>query len=297
MNPVLRWLSTQGKDAIAKKTTAEASDRSVPEGLVLLADLAYESADGTPLAADVYRPVEATADPLPVAVFVHGGGLFVGSRKTNRVYAELSAKCGYVVFVPEYRYIDEADGPHIISDVCVGLAYLKDHAAEFGGDMARLLIAGESAGAFLALYATALTGSLLLRQAFGIEVLELSVRGLACFGGMFYTAGNDPIGLLYRRDLYGKRLRDAMFRELVNPEDPRIDASLPSVFMVTSGTDFIKSHTLRYSRSLAMTGHAHRLIYYQKGKKVTHAFASLKPELPQSHEVLHELDAWFRELC
>lgn len=36
------------------------------EGLAIYADLAYESADGTPLAADVYRLVDAVADPLPL---------------------------------------------------------------------------------------------------------------------------------------------------------------------------------------------------------------------------------------
>ncbi len=296
MNPILRWLSTQGRNKVSKVVSMESADYPVPDDLICIADLAYEGADGTLLEADVYRPADTTTDPLPIAVFVHGGGLFVGDRKTNRPYAELVAKKGYVVFVPDYRLIDEADGPQTIADVCACLSYVAGHADEVGGDLSRVLIIGESAGAYLALYATALLDSPQLCEALAIEAPKLSVRGLACFGGMFYTTANDPLGLVYRRDLYGERLRDKTFMQLMNPEDPRVESHLPPVLMVTSGMDFLKSYTLRYNRSLAMAGHAHRLIHYQKGKELTHAFPSLRPNLPQSQEVLGELDAWFREL-
>ncbi|MDO4798672.1 MAG: alpha/beta hydrolase [Coriobacteriales bacterium] len=296
MNPVLKWLGTHSKDRIAKLISTEGVARPVPHDLVCLEDLAYTSADSAPLEADAYRPADMSADPLPIAVFVHGGGFFVGDRKANRAYAELLAKRGYVVLVPDYRLIHETDGLGAIADVCATLAYVTSHAAEFGGDLTRVLMIGESAGAHLALYATALAHSAKLREALGIEAPELAVRGLACFSGMFYTTGNDPIGLVYRRDLYGDRLRDETFRQLVNPEDPRIESQLPPMLLATSGADFLKSYTLRYNRSLAMAGHAHRLIYYPRGKELTHAFPSLKPGLPQSQEVLDELDAWFRAL-
>lgn len=296
MNPVLRWLGTQGKARMSKLVSTEATTHPIPDDLVYAGDLAYEGTDGASLAADVYRPVDAATDPLPIAVFVHGGGLLIGSRKSNRAFVELMARRGYVVFVPEYRLIDEADGPHAIADVCAGLAYLADHASKLGGDPTRVLAIGESAGAYLALYASALAASERLRETLGIEAPELCVRGLACFGGMFYTTKNDPIGLMYRRDLYGERLRDETFRELVNPEDPRVESCLPPMLLVTSGADFLKSYTLRYNQSLAMAGHDHRLIYYQSGNELTHAFPSLRPSLPQSREVLNELDVWFREL-
>ncbi len=296
MNPILKWFSTKGKDWMAKIISTETVEHSLPDDLELLADLAYRGTDGASLAADVYRPKKTLEKPYPVAVFVHGGGFFAGSRKANRVFAELLAERGYVVFVPEYRLIDKADGIGAISDICAGLSYLATHASDFGGDLTRILMIGESAGGYLALYATALLRSPLLQQMLGIEVPQLSMRGLASFGGMLYTTGNDPIGLVYRRDMYGERLRDARFKEMMNPEDPRVEARLPPVLQVTSGADFLKSFTLRYSKVLAMAGHDHRLIYYRRGKELTHAFPSLRPELPQSEEVLSELDSWFRGL-
>ena len=296
MNPVLQWLGTNGKARMAELISTEAAEHPLPDDLVFLGDLAYEGQGGTKLEADVYRPKDTSGDPLPIAVFVHGGGLFVGSRKSNRTFVELLAERGYVVFVPEYRLINETDGIGSIADVCAGLSYLNAHANELGGDLTRVLVIGESAGAFLSLYATALIGSPLLQEALGIESPELPVHALAFFGGMLYTANTDPIGLVYRRDMYGERLNDESFMELMNPEDPRVESMLPPVFQVTSGDDFLKSYTLRYNGALAMAGHDHRLIYFENGKELTHAFPSLRPELPQSLEVLNELDAWFKGL-
>lgn len=295
-NFILRWLSTNGKEAMSKIISTQTTDHPIPDHITYMPDLAYESVDGVPLGADVYRPKNTSADPLPIVVFVHGGGLFCGSRKANREYAELLAERGYVVFVPTYRLIDEADGPHSIADVCTSFWYLMDHASEFGGDLSRVFVNGESAGAFLSLYAVALTNSALLRESFGIDAPELNIRGFASFGGMLYTAEFDMIGLVYRRSLYGKRMDDEAFRVLLNPEDPRIEPKLPPVLQVSSSEDFLKSYTLRYNRALALTGHDHRLIYFQHGKELTHAFPSLQPQLPESKVVLDELDHWFKGL-
>ena len=296
MNFVLKYLATKGKDRMAKMISTEATERPLRSDIVYLEDLAYQGPDGASLAADIYLPAEKPADLLPIAVFVHGGGLFVGNRKANRVYAELVAARGYAVFVPEYRLINQTDAVGSISDVCAGLSYVKEHAAEFGGDLDRVLVIGESAGGFLSLYATALLSSPLLQEKLGIQTPELSVRAFASFGGMLYTSRFDPIGLVYRHDLYGEHLRDDNFMELINPDNPRVQFKLPPVFQVTSGADFLKRYTLRFNEALTKAGHEHRLIYYEEGKELTHAFPSLKPELPQSIEVLDELDAWFKGL-
>ena len=296
MNPILKYLSTNGKARMARIISSEASTRPMRDNLEYIEDLDFVSFDGAPLAADVYRPKNTSANPLPIAVFVHGGGLFVGSRKANRAYAELLAERGYVVFVPDYRLISEADGVSEIADVCASFAFMKALAKDLCGDLSRVLVIGESAGGFLSLYATALSNSPYLQEAFGIKAPELSVRALACFGGMLYTARFDPLGLVYRRDLYGERLNDASFMELMDPEDPRVESSLPPILQVTSGADFLKSYTLRYNKALTLAGHNHRLIYYKKGDELTHAFPSLRPGLPQSAHVLDELDAWFKGL-
>jgi acetyl esterase/lipase len=296
MSPAAQWVGNRSKDLYNGVMTTRASVRPLSDDLVCFGDLSYEGPDGTELLADVYRPKDRTADPLPIVVLVHGGALLMGTRKAIRDYAMPLAERGYVVFIPEYRVLEEADGIGSITDVCAGLSYLASHAREFGGDPSRVLVNAESAGAFPALYVTAAMGSEQLQEALGIQTPELSVRGLACFGGMLYTTPDDPVGLVYHRAIHGERLHDEDFMELMNPEDRRVVAALPPVLQVTSGADFLKAHTLRYDEALEKAGHEHRLIYYAEGRELTHAFPSLRPELPQSGEVLDELDAWFRGL-
>ena len=296
MNFVLKYLSTAGKERMAKVISADATAHPLRDDIIYREDLTYEGAGGVQLAADIYLPLEKPEEPLPIAVFVHGGGLFVGDRKANRLFAELLAERGYAVVVPEYRLIDKADLIDEVSDVCAAFTFVKTHASEFDGDLSRVYIIGESAGALLSLYATALLKSPLLQEAFGIEAPELSARAFASFGGMLYTNRFDLLGLVYRRDLYGERRHDESFMALMDPANPSVEMYLPPVFQVTSGEDFLESYTLRFNQELTIAGHDHRLIFYKEGEKLTHAFPSLQPELPQSKEVLEELDAWFRKL-
>ena len=83
--------------------------------------------------------------------------------------------------------------------------------------------------------------------------------------------------------------------ERMNPEHPEIVSALPPVLMTGSGADFLKRYTLRYAKALRSQGHACRLLYYPKGKHLTHAFPALRPELPESGEILEQIVAWARE--
>jgi AraC-like DNA-binding protein len=103
------------------------------------------------------------------------------------------AKRGYVVFVPEYRLIDKTDGIGAIADVCAGLSFLRALATDLGGNLARLLVIGESAGGLLALYATALTGSPFLQEAFGIGQSFSAERYLPA------SHSFEPVSILDRR--------------------------------------------------------------------------------------------------
>ena len=76
----------------------------------------YKEVDGVKVQADVYR---ADDDKVrPVLVWLHGGALIVGSRKTvPRKLLELCRKEGYVLVSFDYRLAPEVKLPAIIADV------------------------------------------------------------------------------------------------------------------------------------------------------------------------------------
>lgn len=115
------------------------------------------------LVANVYTPVVAahskhTLAPLPILLFIHGGGFTTGTG-LDPVFdgGSLASRGDVVVVTPNYRLgtlgflsiNDEAPGNWALSDLLTALRWVRKHAATFGGDARRITIVGQSAGAQL----------------------------------------------------------------------------------------------------------------------------------------------------
>jgi acetyl esterase len=98
----------------------------------------------------VYAP-EGGEDPWPVLAYFHGGGCCLMSPEdfegTNTALAE-DAQC--IVVVPQYRLAPEYPFPAPLEDCYATLRWLQENAGDIGGDPARIAIAGDSGGGYLA---------------------------------------------------------------------------------------------------------------------------------------------------
>jgi acetyl esterase/lipase len=182
-----------------------------------------------------------------------------------------------------------------IGDLYTALSFVSGMLAEYGGDPDQVTVVSESAGSFLSVYTVASLSSPALREAFGLPDGSLQVRALACFCGMFYAARRDLPGLFYPRYLVGKKRKDASFMRYMNPECSEVAGSLPPVFLAGSDADFLKGYTKRFAAALRSAGHSCRLVYYRDNKALTHSFPALKPDLPESREILDQLVEWIAE--
>jgi len=97
---------------------------------------------------DIYRP-KAHPGPWPVVFYVHGGGFRLLSKDTHWVMGLAYARFGYMVINISYRLAPKHPYPAAIEDVCRAYLWAVEHAEEYGGDLSRLICAGESAGANL----------------------------------------------------------------------------------------------------------------------------------------------------
>ena len=89
--------------------------------------------------------------PLPLHVFLHGGGWCVGSlleRDPRCRQIASGARCA--VASVDYRLAPENAFPTAAEDCYAALSWLVDHARELGFDASRVSVGGESAGANLA---------------------------------------------------------------------------------------------------------------------------------------------------
>ncbi len=119
---------------------AESSDRWLP-------------VRGRRLACRLHRPAAGT---LPVIVWIHGGGWVWMSLDTHdRPMREVAAASGCAVLGPDYALSPEAAFPQAIEECAAVVRRIAREGAGWGLDPARIILAGDSAGANLAM-ATAL---------------------------------------------------------------------------------------------------------------------------------------------
>jgi acetyl esterase/lipase len=97
------------------------------------------------LLLDLMVPAAAPA-PVPLVIWVHGGGWSSGSRLP--VPANVSALCdqGFAVASIDYRFTNVARWPAQIQDCKGAVRWLRAHAAEYGIDPGRFGVWGASAG-------------------------------------------------------------------------------------------------------------------------------------------------------
>lgn len=101
---------------------------------------------------DVYGPAWTPGEALrPVIVFFYGGGWESGSRDLYGWAAQALASRGFVVALPDYRLVPQVRFPAFIQDAAAATARAAEVIGHYGGDAARLGVAGHSAGAHLAM--------------------------------------------------------------------------------------------------------------------------------------------------
>lgn len=98
---------------------------------------------------DIYRPAAADAS-LPMLTWFYGGAWQSGRRQDYRFVAATLARRGLLVAVPDYRLHPQVGYPAFLHDAADAVATLRLRAAAWGGDAARVILAGHSAGAHIA---------------------------------------------------------------------------------------------------------------------------------------------------
>lgn len=118
----------------------------------LIEDIEYARPGGVALCLDILQPVRAGL--YPVLIYLHGGAFAIGSKRTHRAIAAAYASQGYLVCNVDYRLAPTHPFPAALEDACAAWSWAADHISDYGGDPHRMALAGESAGANLALTVT-----------------------------------------------------------------------------------------------------------------------------------------------
>ena len=177
-----------------------------------------------PLLLDVYLPEEpAPAGPRPAIVQVHGGGWIAGTRSEQGIpLLNHLARHGWVGFNIDYRLSPRATFPDQVVDVKRAIAWVREHAAEYGADPDFVCLTGGSAGGHLCALAALTPGDPDFQP--GFEDADTAVAAAVPFYGLYDLT--DPEGIYYP-ELVEWVLERHVFKARLDDEPERFRAASP----------------------------------------------------------------------
>ncbi len=149
-------------DAALAKADVTRSGPSVPVWRVLLAvpfrgwtvkkirNVPFRRVAGHVVKLDIYRD-KTDRENRPVFMYIHGGGWVMGDKREQGIpLLHHMARSGWLCFTVNYRLSPGVALPDQLADVKAGLAWIREHAGEYGGDPSFVAVSGGSAGGNLA---------------------------------------------------------------------------------------------------------------------------------------------------
>lgn len=129
----------------------------------------------------VYRDQSVSGSaPLPVFIFVHGGGWHNGDPDDYGFIARNIAPEGYIVVLAGYRLAESGRYPAMLEDTAAAIGWVHRNIARFGGDPQRIVLGGHSAGAYNVVETT-----LDSRWLEGADVNPAAIRGVVGLAGPY----------------------------------------------------------------------------------------------------------------
>ena len=221
-------------------------------------DYAATSYDGAPVALRWYAPEgHDPAQEGPAAVFLHGGGMIMGSvKQSDRLIARYAAQSGVPVLAVDYRLAPEHPHPCPVEDGYAGLAWLAAHAGELGVDAGRIALMGESAGGGLA------AGAALLARDRGPSVArQILIQPMLDDRSTVPDPAFAPFTLWSYDDNYtgwhallGEKIGGEDVPESAAPARAHDLAGLPAAYVEVGGLDIFRDEDIEYARRLAVAG-------------------------------------------
>jgi len=233
----------------------------------IVPNVTYLTASNWEAKLDLY--VTRAADkPQPTVIFIHGGG-WTGGTKEGRDLAILPyLDMDMNVVNVEYRLARVAQAPAAVEDCRCALRWVIQNAKQYGIDVNRLVVAGESAGGHLALTTGLLPASAGLdRQCPGPDNLKVAAvinwYGISDVNELLDGPNMKPyavtwLGSATDREQIAKRVSPLTY----------IRAGLPPVFTIHGDADPTVPYTqsVRLHKALADAGVANELMTIPGGK-------------------------------
>ncbi|MEX8500565.1 alpha/beta hydrolase [Leptothrix ochracea] len=235
------------------------------------------------------RPAEISK-PLPVLLYLHGGGFVLGGLETHdSLCRQIALRSGVAVLALDYRLAPEHRFPAAVEDVWAALQWLiNGGATSLGLDSTRVALGGDSAGATLAAVAALMARDADLPLALQLLITPGTAADLD-------SASHQRFGEGF---LIDRALLDWFFDHYIDPEQRRdwryaplhaedLEGVAPA-YLVLAECDPLVDEGLAYADRLRMAAVAVELDLV---KGVTHDFIKMGRVIEEAIPALDRLAA------
>ncbi len=123
--------------------------KEIPANVMEVSNLIYKSIGKRNLKLDLFFPTESEK-PIPIVIFIHGGGWRSGDKSFQHPLASKVASKGFLCATIEYRLSPEAKYPAAVQDIKSAIKWLKKNAKAYNADSSKVTLLGCSSGGHLA---------------------------------------------------------------------------------------------------------------------------------------------------
>ena len=242
----------------------------------------------------IHRPEQGD---LPGLIYLHGGGWTLFSIDTHdRVMREYAARARCCVIGVDYALSPENKYPIALQQIADVVRWLVEQGGEFGIDVNRLAIGGESAGANLAVATCLLRRDVNATPALRAMLLNYGAFDSGCstdscrrYGGPEYMLGCEEMSQYWQN--YMRDQGDAR-NPLVCPLLAAL-AGLPPAFLAIAECDILAEQSEKMARRLDAAGVSTRRVVYAGA---SHSFIEAVSVSAISNRALADASDWLRQV-
>ena len=291
-------IASMVKRSMTKNDAKTEKGKPLPGGVTEFTDIEYIADGDRGHLLDIYAP--AGRGDLPLLVDIHGGGLIYGYKEINKRFCYEMAKLGFVVANVSYRLVPAVTLPDQLRDITAAFRKLTAIAKEYGADPIEIYLTGDSAGAFLALYAAAMTDSAAVRTAFDNEGSDVRAKGMFLVSGMYDMLAGGYMKHLCSYAL-GKKYKSAPWYKYLDIRRLLGEYTPPRAFLTSSREDMLLAQTEKYVKILDGLGLPYVYDFKEKPacvkgaptpKIYTHVYPVRYPEWEESRDVMRRAAAY-----
>ncbi|MEC9151389.1 MAG: alpha/beta hydrolase [Pseudomonadota bacterium] len=246
------------RDPVEARRLYAAGTKSFASQAPLLLSIENRTVPGasTDVPVRLYTPDVPTM-PLPVLVFVHGGGWVFGDLDTHDALCRLLAHQAESLIVSvDYRLAPEHKFPAGLDDCLTVLDWVAANAATIGGDPARLAIGGDSAGGNLAAAACQVARE----KGYPDIIFQLLIYPAVDFTADMMAPRSNSVGFGLSDEAIAW-MRDCYFNDAFDATDPRASpaiakdlSGLPPALIQTAEFDPLHDEGKAYAEALRAAG-------------------------------------------